>query len=80
MKHRQNHGRILLPEEAFEALQANTTETIKLEIDKGLLSEIGILSAADEEIQGIQGKKASGITRDAKIALGLGEENEGILL
>jgi len=80
MKHRQNHGRILLPEEAFEALQANTTETIKLEIDKGLLSEIGILSAADEEIQGIEGKKASGITRDAKIALGLGEENQGILL
>jgi len=28
MKHWQNHGRILLPEEAFEALQANTMETI----------------------------------------------------
>jgi len=43
MKYRQNHGRILLPEEAFKApridnyakvLQANTTETISLEIDK----------------------------------------------
>jgi len=32
MKHRQNHSRILLPEEAFEALQANTMETINLEI------------------------------------------------
>ena len=34
MKHGQNHGRILLPEEAFEALQANTMETINLEIDR----------------------------------------------
>ena len=33
MKHRQNHGRILLPENIFKALQANTTETISLEID-----------------------------------------------
>jgi len=80
MKHRQNHSRILLSEEAFEALQANTTETIKLEIHKGLLSEIRTLSAADEDIQGIRGKKASGITRDGKIALGQCEENEGILL
>jgi len=75
MKHRQNHSRILLPEEAFEALQANTTETIKLDIDKGLLSKIRTQTAADEEIQGIQGKNASGITRDGKIALGLCEEN-----
>jgi len=59
MKHRQNHSRILLPEEAFEVsridnhtkvLQANTTETISLKIDKGLLSEIRILSTADKEI------------------------------
>jgi len=80
MKHRQNHGRILLPEEAFEALQANTTETINLEIDKELLNEIRTLSAADKEIQEIRRKKASGITCDGKIALGLCEENEGILL
>jgi len=40
MKHRQNHGRILLSEESFEAFQANTTETIKLEIDKELLNKI----------------------------------------
>ena len=50
MKHRQNHGRILLPEEAFEAIQANTTETINLEIDKELLNEIRTLSTADEEV------------------------------
>jgi len=52
IKHQQNHSRILLPEEAFEAprinnhakaLQANTTETISLEIDKELLSEIRTL-------------------------------------
>jgi len=53
MKHRQNHSRILLPKEAFEALQANTTETINLEIDKELLNEIRTLSAADKEIQEI---------------------------
>jgi len=80
MKHRQNHGRILLPEDAFEALQANTTETIKLEIDKELLNEIRTLSAADKEIQEIRNKKASGTTRDGKIALGLCEENSGLLM
>jgi len=62
MKHRQNRGRILLPEEAFEAsridnhdkvLLANTTETISLEIDKELSSEILTLSTADKEIQEI---------------------------
>jgi len=80
MKQRQNHGRILLPEEAFEALQANTTEAINLEIDKELLNEIWTLSAADKEIQEIRRKKASGTTRDGKIALGLCEENSGLLM
>jgi len=80
MKHQQNHGRILLPEEVFEALQANTTETINLEIDKELLNEIRTLSAADKEIQEIRRKKASGTTRDGKIALGLCEENSGLLM
>ena len=79
MKYRQNNGRILLPEEAFEALQANTTETINLEIDKELLNEIQTLSAADKEIQEIRRKKASGTTRDGKIALGLYKENSGLL-
>jgi len=80
MKHRQNHGRILLPEEAFKALQANTTETINLEIDKELPNEIRTLSAADKEIQEIRRKKASGTTRDGKITLGLCEENSRLLM
>jgi len=33
MNHRKNHGRILLPEDDFETLKANTTETFSLEID-----------------------------------------------
>ena len=66
IKHRQNHSRILLPEEAFEAtqidnhgkvLQANTTETISLEIDKELLSEIQTLSAADKRSKKSRGKR-----------------------
>jgi len=77
MKHRQNHGRILLPEEAFEVLQANTTETINLEIDKELLNEIRTLSTADKEIQEIRRKKASGTTRDGKIALGYTKKTAG---
>jgi len=80
MKHGQNHSRILLPEEAFEALQANTTETINLEIDKELLNEIRTLSTADKEIQEIRRKKASGTTCDGKITLGLCEENSGLLM
>jgi len=89
MKYRQNHGRTLLPEEAFEAsrignhakvLQANTTETISLEIDKELLIEIRTLSTADKEIQEIGRKKANGTTCDRKIALGLCEENSGLLM
>jgi len=80
MKHQQNHGRILLPEEAFEAIQANTTQTINLEVDKELLNEIRTLSAADKEIQEIWRKKACGTTHDGKIALGLCEENSGLLM
>jgi len=80
MKHRQNHGRILLRKEAFEALQTNTTETINLEIDKELLNQIRTRSAADKEIQEIWRKKAPGTTRDGKIALGLCEEISGLLM
>ena len=80
MKYRQNHGRILLPEDTFEALRANTTETISLEIDKELLNEIRTLSAADKEIQEIRREKTNGTTRDGKIALGLYEENSGLLM
>jgi len=62
------------------ALQANTTETISLQIDKELLSEIRMLSPADKEIQVIQRKKASWTTHDGKIVLGLCEENSGLLM
>jgi len=83
MKHRQNRGRVLLPEENFETLQAlqvNTTETMKLQIDKKLQSEIQEQSAKDKEVREILGKKASGNTHDGKIALGLCEEKEGVLI
>jgi len=80
MKHQQNQSRILLPKKAFEALQANTTETINLEIDKELLNEIRTLSAAEKEIQEIRRKKANETTRDGKIVLGLYEENNGLLI
>jgi len=83
MKHQQNHGRVLLPEENFETLQTlqvNTTETMKLQIDKELLSEIREQSAKDKEVREILGKKASGNTRDGKITLGLCEEREGVLI
>jgi len=61
-------------------LQANTTETISLQIDKDLLNEIRTLSIADKEIQEIRRKKTSGTTRDGKIALGVCEENSGLLM
>jgi len=77
MKYRQNHGRMRLHEEAFEALQANTTETINLEIDKELMNKIRTLSAADKEIRR---KKPSVTTCDGKIALGLFDENSGLLM
>ena len=80
MKHRQNHGRILLPDEAFEALQTNTMKTVNLEINKKLLNEIRTLSATDKEIQEIWRKKANGTNRDGKIVLGLCEENRGLLV
>jgi len=80
IKYQQNHSRILLPEEAFKVLQANTTETINLEIDKELLNEIRTLITADKDIQEIRRKKASGTTCDGEIVLGLYEENSGLLM
>jgi len=61
-------------------LQANTMETISLQIDKDLLNKIRTLSAADKDIQEIRRKKASGTTGDRKIALGLCKENSGLLM
>ena len=53
---------------------------MKLQIYKELLSEIREQSAKDKEVREILGKKASGNTRDGKIALGLCEEKEGVLI
>jgi len=55
-------------------------ETMKLQIDKELLSEIREQSAKDKEVREILGKKASGNTRDGKITLGLCKEKEGVLI
>jgi len=65
---------------APRALLANTTETISLQIVKELLSEIRKLSAVDKGIQRMWRKKVNGTIRDGKIALGLYEENNGVLL
>jgi len=53
---------------------------MKLQIDKELRSKIQEQSAKDKEVREILGKKASGNTRDVKIALGLCEEREGVLI
>jgi len=63
-----------------KVLQANTTETISLEINKELRSKIRTLSTEDKEIHKIWRKKANGTTRDGKIALGLYEENSWLLM
>jgi len=56
------------------------TETMKLQIDKELLSEIREQSAKDKEVREILRKKASGNTRDGKIALRVCDEKEGVLI
>jgi len=61
-------------------LHANTTENISLQIDKELLSEIRTLSAGNQKVQQIRKKKANGTTRNGKIALGLYEENNRVLV
>ena len=66
--------------EILQALQVNTVETMKLQIDKELLSEIRERSVKDKEVRDILGKKASRTTRDGKIALGLCEEKDGVLI
>ena len=52
--------------ETLQALQVNMVETMKLQIDKKLLSEIRERSVKDMEVREILGKKASGTTRDRK--------------
>jgi hypothetical protein len=87
MKHRQNQGRILLSDENFgdsttnlaATWQASATQTIDLRIDTELLQEIRTKTNKDKEVTNIRTKRANGITRDGKIALGLCEEKDGLL-
>jgi hypothetical protein len=77
MKHRQNRGRILLPEEVFHT---NGTQLITLTPDNSLIAEIQEKTKLDKEIQEVVNKLCRGVTRDSKIPLGLYEEDNGLLL
>jgi hypothetical protein len=77
MKHRQNRGRILLPEEVF---CANGTQLITLTPDNSLIAKIREKTKLDKEIQEVVNKLCRGVTRDSKIPLGLCEEDNGLLL
>jgi hypothetical protein len=77
MKHRQNRGQILLPEEVF---RTNGTQLIILTPDNSLIVEIWEKTKLDKEIQEVVNKLRRGVTRDSKIPLGLCEEDNGLLL
>jgi hypothetical protein len=76
IKHRQNKGRILLPEETF---RINVVEEIIITEDKELLEEIRTETGKDKEMQETIKKLRAGEQRDNWVALGLCEEKEGIL-
>jgi hypothetical protein len=76
IKHRQNTGRILLPEETF---RINAAEEIIITEDKELLQEIRTETGKDKEMQETIKKLRAGERRDNWVALGLCEEQEGIL-
>jgi hypothetical protein len=76
VKHRQNKGRILLPEQTFVA---NAAEIITVENDAELLREIKNKMKTDLEIQDILRKLKTGERQDNKIVLGLCEEKDGVL-
>jgi hypothetical protein len=76
IKHRQNKGRILLPEETF---RINAVEEIIITEDKELLEEIRTETRRDKEMQETIKKLRAGERRDNWVALGLCEEKEGIL-
>jgi hypothetical protein len=77
MKHRQNRGRILLPEEVF---CANGTQLITLTPDNSLIAEIQEKMKLNKEIQEVVNKLRRGVTRDSKIPLGLCQDDNGLLL
>jgi hypothetical protein len=61
IKHRQNKGRILLPEETF---RINTAEEIIIMEDKELLEEIRTETRKDKEMQETIKKLRAGEQRD----------------
>jgi hypothetical protein len=76
IKHRQNKGRILLPEETF---RINAAEEMIIMQDKELLEEIRTETGKDKEMQETIQKLRAGERIDNRVALGLCEEKEGIL-
>jgi hypothetical protein len=77
MKHRQNKEQTLLPEENW---QVNTTDVIELQIDKELLQEIKEKTGKDKAMTETMDKLKNGTTKDSKIALGLCEIRDGLLV
>jgi hypothetical protein len=77
IKHRQNKGRILLPKETF---RINAAEEIIIMEDKELSEEIRTETGKDKEMQETIKKSRAGERIDNRVALGLCEEKEGILM
>ena len=67
----------MLPTKHF---QINATEAIELEIDKERLNEIKEKTKEDETMTEVMRKIREGITRDSKIALGLCEVRDDLLI
>jgi hypothetical protein len=76
MKYRQNRGRILLPAQTF---QVNAAEVMELQVDKELLKEIKLKTAMDPLMQEVITKLRNGERKDSRVALGLCQEEEGLL-
>jgi hypothetical protein len=77
MKHRQNRGRILLPSQTF---WISSAEVMELQVDRELLEEIRGKTAEDPEVQAVILKLQKGERRDSRVALGLCEERDGLLM
>jgi hypothetical protein len=77
MKHRQNRGRILLPSQTF---WISSAEVMELQVDRELLEEIRGKTVDDPEMQEVILKLRKGECRDHRVALGLCEERDGLLM
>jgi hypothetical protein len=75
-KHRQNRGRIPLAEDEF---RISAAQEITLQIDLELLKEIKEKTEKDGELKDILKTLRNGERRDSWVALGLSEEQDGIL-